>query len=348
MRTSTIDLDGAQRRAGPDPLGVLGSTARVVAAAREVTIDPGAVDAVAASLAACETVAPAWDADLHFRAEGPDGDERTAMWVLVLDALNFCFWGQGNNPAERWRVPWRDELTDGYVALVAALTRGVAEGLPLHDASWLAEVDAETVARLLRPAPGNPEIPLLDARVANLRELGAGLLALGSPTPATALIGRSEGSAIALVREVVRRFPSFDDVATWRGAEVRFYKRAQILAGDLAGALAGSPLGRFDDLDRLTAFADYKVPQVLRQLGILGYANALAERIARRELIPAGSAPEVEIRTATIWGCELLRQALAGKGRDVAAHELDWLLWTEGQALPDRAEPYHLTRTIFY
>lgn len=348
MTTTTIDLADALRRAGPDPLGVLASTARVMASAREVTIAPRALDVLATALAARESVTPAWDADLHYRAEGKDADERTAMWMLVLDALNFCFWGQGNDPKERWRVLWRDEAVDGYVALAAALKRGVAEGLPLHDASWLSTVDVEAVNRLLRPAPGHPEIPLFEARVANLRELGEGLLALGSAMPATTLIERAEGSAIALVREVVRRFPSFDDVATWQGEEVRFYKRAQILAGDLAGALAGSALARFNDLDQLTAFADYKVPQVLRQLGVLRYADALAARIARRELIPAGSASEVEIRAATIWGCELLRQALVGRGREVAAHELDWLLWTEGQALPGNAAPYHRTPTIFY
>jgi hypothetical protein len=338
----------AIRLAGPDPLAVLASTARVMTGARDVTIDREAIVGLADTLAAQDTVAPAWDAGLHYRAEGPDGDERTAMWILVLDALNFCFWGQGSNPQERWRVRWGDEEVDGYVALVAALNRGVQDGLPLHDATWLASVDATTVAHLLQPAPGHPAIPLFDARVRNVRELGAGLLALGSQAPATTLIERAEGSAIGLVREIVRRFASFNDVATWQGHEVRFYKRAQILAGDLAGALEGSPLGRFRDLHQLTAFADYKVPQVLRQLGILRYSDELAARIARREIIPAGSRAEIEIRAATVWGCELLRQALATRGRHIAAHELDWLLWTEGQALPTQAEPYHRTPTVFY
>ena len=337
----------ALRRAGTDPLGVLRSTATVMAAATEVTIDLDAVATVAGDLAASTVSPPGWDAALHHRATGPDGDERTAMWILVLDALNFCFWGQGSDPGVRWRVAWGGNLTDGYFALAAALKRAVAEGVPLHDAAWLNQVDDEDVARLLRPAQGLPEIPLFAARVGNLRELGRGLLALGD-TPATALILAAQGSATALVGEVVRRFPSFDDVATWQGAEVRFYKRAQILAGDLAGGLDGSPLGVFHDLDQLTAFADYKVPQVLRQLGVLRYSGRLATTIARRELIAAGSAPEIEIRAATIWGCELLRQALRERGRDVPAHALDWLLWTTGQSLPPDTAPYHRTPTIYY
>src|SRR5699024_3589156 len=121
-----------------------------------------------------------------------------------------------------------------------------------------------------------------------------------------------------------------------------------ILAGDLAGALADSPLGQFHDLDQLTAFADYKVPQVLRGLGILRYSNELSAKIASREHLEPGSGQEIEIRAATIWGCELLRQALASRGRDIAAHELDWMLWKQGQSLPVDTPPYHLTQTIYY
>lgn len=337
-----------------DPLHVLRSTAAVMNSASDVTIDIPVIASVAEQLAG-QVAEPVWDTALHYRAGGPEGDERTAMWLLVLDALNFCFWGQGSDPAIRWRVDWGGRLTDGYMALVAALKRGVEEGQELHRAAWLADVDEDDVQRLLRPAEGCPDIPLFGKRVQHLRELGRGLLALDSPTPATALISAANGSAITLIRDVVHRFPSFNDVATWNRAdtglpdnEVRFLKRAQILAGDLAGGLTGSPLGEFDDLDLLTAFADYKLPQVLRLLGILRYSDSLAGRIARREHLRPGSVEEIEIRAATIWGCELLCRALRDRGSAVSAHELDWLLWTMGQSVPAGTEPYHLTPTVFY
>jgi len=348
------DWASARSRITSDPLDVLKSTAAVMASASDVQIDMGMVNDVADQLSD-RTPNQEWDASLHYRATGPDGDEQTAMWILILDALNFCFWGQGTNPEQRWRVEWQENLTDGYMALVAALKRGVVERQELLSASWLANVSREGVAHLLRPAEGQETIPLFESRVQHLRELGRGLLDLRSETPATTLITSAQGSAIALVREVIHRFPSFNDVAQWpqastgfAGNEVRFFKRAQILAGDLAGGLAGSSLGAFHDLDHLTAFADYKVPQVLRQLGILHYSDALGSNIASRTHVPAGSRQEVEIRAGTIWGCELLRQALACRGKRVAAHELDWLLWEQGQSLPVHAEPYHLTPTVFY
>lgn len=349
-----LDWTKVLDQAGPDPLHILRSTAAVMSSASDVTIAADAIDEVADSLAAVDA-SPEWDIDLHYRATGPDGDERTAMWILVLDALNFCFWGAGDDPQVRWRVEWNGDLADGYVALVYALKGAVEEGVPLHDPSWLAHVEAEDVSRLLRPADGHPGIPLMPNRLINLRELGEGLLRLQDISPATRLIRNGNGSAIALIQDIVRRFPSFNDVATWNragtglpGNEVRFYKRAQILAGDLAGGLTGSPLGTFADINQLTAFADYKVPQVLRHLGILRYSPSLSNIIASRTYLPAGSPEEIEVRAGTIWGCELLRQALVERGRMVSAHELDWLLWTQGQSLPDDVAPYHRTLTKFY
>lgn len=334
-----------------DRLGVRTSCEAVVQSSQYVRIDDDAVIRLARDLQDMEA-APEWDTDLHYRAIGDNADERTAMWLLVLDTLNFCFWS--DDPDHRWRVNWRGELVDGYVALVAALTTAVETGYPVHDARWLATVSDQDVANILQPAEGHTRIPLLHERVANLRELGTALLLYGS-SPASAFISAAGGNAITLVQRIVDYLPSFNDVTTWPyattglpGNEVRFYKRAQILVGDLAGGLAGSPLGVFADLDQLTAFADYKVPQILRWLGVLVYDDALAATVDIRTRIPAGSRMEIEIRAATIVACERIVAALAGLGRTITATELDWLLWTRSQSLPGRTMPYHLTETIFY
>jgi len=163
------------------------------------------------------------------------------------------------------------------------------------------------------------------------------------------IVSAANGNGEALVAEVVRRFPSFDDVATYDGQPVKLYKRAQILISDLHGIFGGQGLGSFTDLDRLTAFADYKIPQVLREAGILVYSDALAATVDRQELIPPGDVREVEIRAATIWSCELLRQALdsPASGASLRAFEVDWLLWSDAQGRTI-SKPYHRTRTVFY
>jgi hypothetical protein len=137
-------------------------------------------------------------------------------------------------------------------------------------------------------------------------------------------------------------------VATYDSREVRFLKRAQICVADLHSAFAGQSWGAFIDLDQLTIFADYKLPQVLRYHGALVYAPELAARVDQQEELVPGSAEEVEIRAATIWACELLRRAAARLSTQApTAVEIDQWLWHLGQDASDM-QPYHRVRTVFY
>jgi len=316
-------------------LDVLESTRRVIDAARDVSIDQDAVERLAARLADRGVEAPEWRVWPHWWEDS----DRAADYVLVLDALNFCFWGE-----PRWRVEYEGRVLDGYWALAACLRHALEADVPLLDPEYLASFDEFAAAELFE---GEAEIPLLAERIANLREVGRGLLDAGGSF--AEIVRQANGSGEALVAEVVRRFPSFDDVATYDATEVRLYKRAQILVSDLHGIYGGQSLGAFSDLDRLTAFADYKIPQVLREADILVYTPALADTVDRQQLIPPGDPREVEIRASTVWGCELLRQALERRrpGPPLRAFEVDWLLWSDAQGRTI-SRPYHRTRTIFY
>jgi hypothetical protein len=137
-------------------------------------------------------------------------------------------------------------------------------------------------------------------------------------------------SAERLAQELARGMAMFDD----RG----FYKRAQIVAADLA--LAG--VASFIDLDRLTIFADNLVPHVLRCEGVLVYEESLAARIDAGELLPAGGA-EREIRACAVHACELI-SARTG----VPPRVLDHRLWNRGQAPEYKAHPRHRCRCVYY
>jgi hypothetical protein len=117
-----------------------------------------------------------------------------------------------------------------------------------------------------------------------------------------------------------------------------FYKRAQIVPSDLA--LAGA--ATFDDLDRLTIFADNLVPHVLRCDGVLVYDDELAARIDAGERLPLGGA-EREIRACAVHACELI-----SKRTSVPARCIDTWLWTRGQTPEYKARPRHRCRTVFY
>jgi hypothetical protein len=147
---------------------------------------------------------------------------------------------------------------------------------------------------------------------------------------------------------VTQSLPSFRDVAKYAGREIPFYKRAQILVADLHGAFGGRAWGEFLDMQTLTSFADYKLPQALRELGILRYDEALSARVDGELPIDSGSPEEVEIRACTVWAVELIRRELQKLGKGLRAYEIDWVLWNMAQDPILKKRPYHRTLTVYY
>lgn len=156
--------------------------------------------------------------------------------------------------------------------------------------------------------------------------------------------GRSAENLVGLLAEM----PLYRDVSRYEELLVPFYKRAQITAADLHRAFGSKGWGRFDDLDRLTLFADNLVPHVLQCEGVIVHSESLASRIDAGELLVVGSGEEVEIRAVAVEAVERLVAFLARRGRATTALELDSLLWNAGQAPQIKARPRHRARSSFY
>ncbi|MBI4785987.1 MAG: hypothetical protein HY782_02945 [Chloroflexi bacterium] len=321
-------------RARPDPLDVLKTTAFVVEHARAVKIHGDAIERAADALAEKQVTPPAWNYEYHFH----DGTPRTVNYLFLLDALNFCFWGQ-----PRWQIEYQGKTLDGYWALAAALKRAVEQKPEIADAEFLASISPQQLQEILQ---GRGEIPLFAERWRNVRELGVTLRNLWEGEAAR-LVECANHDAARLAQMIAENFSSFNDIAVYE-REVRFFKRAQILVTDLWGAFRGQDWGEFENINALTAFADYKLPQILRAWGVLRYSPALARKVDRKIQLAAGSAEEIEIRAATLWAVEFLRQALAARGRDLWSTQVDWILWEASQAKFAGIKPYHRVRTIYY
>lgn len=173
------------------------------------------------------------------------------------------------------------------------------------------------------------------------------------------LVAKANGSATRLVELIIRYLPGFRDCSIYNGYRVDLYKRAQILVGDLWAAyrrhhpasLIENSIARiydFYDIDRLTMFADYRIPQILRHYHVLNYRSDLEEKIDRLEETPSGSMEEVEIRAATVIAVERLHATLKTKNINLIVIEIDWLLWQQGEAVKDSISPHHRTKTIYY
>ena len=88
------------------------------------------------------------------------------------------------------------------------------------------------------------------------------------------------------------------------------YKRAQIFAADVWGAFKGQGYGEFGDVGSITIFADYIVPGVLQQLGVLRYSSTLANNIESNKVIGSGTEEEVELRACSIYAVEKMRDLI--------------------------------------
>jgi hypothetical protein len=255
------------------------------------------------------------DAELHL-LDAPAED--VARYVLILDAINF---GSGWFPTLR--------PPDGCESITDAMTRRLTGHAQGRGGPWTAEelrtLDASAVAEVLAQDPGHELMALYAVALGDLGQW------LGDRSALDA-VAEAGGSAAAFVRALAGGMRFFDD----RG----FLKRAQITANDLV--LAG--VASFDDIDRLTVFADNLLPHVLRLDGVLRYDPELATAVDGGRPLAAASPMEMEIRACAVHACELLAHRLG-----VPPRTLDNWLWNRGNRTPpsDPRRP-HLTRTVFY
>jgi hypothetical protein len=297
------------------PDAIRSACARVAAAARHVRVEHDAIASYARTLPAESPPAP----DL---APGAS-DEQRAAFSLQLNAVNF---GSGWFPTLR-----KPAGLSGFRTVEAGLkARGpwTAEELTRVHA-------AEAAATFGDQDPGHPLMALFAPA---LQELGEHVLAAHGGS-FLALARSGDGSAVALA-ERLARLPTWYDVSPYDGAEVPFFKRAQIAAADLH--LQGIAPAR--DIGALTLFADNLVPHVLRLDGVLAFEDELVARIDRGELIEHDSPEEVEIRACALHAVELL---VAAHGA-ITATVVDNVLWHRGGAPRYKAHPRHRARTTAY
>ena len=266
-------------------------------------------------------------------------DERLVDFFLLFNSINFCYWGK-----PKWTISFHEQPYDGAFGMMAALSRALDEGYPLLDGTFLARIREDEFRHMLC---GNVPIPLEAERYAILQETGTVLVSeFGGRWHE--VVRQAGGSAVRLVELLITHFPSWDDVTQLEGRRVAFYKRAQLAAGMVYQAFGGQGWGAFKDFGQLTVYADYKLPQVLRKLGILVYDEALSALVDSQTPIPAGSRMEIEIRAATVWAGEQIRQALAGRAPKITAAHIDFWLWETSQRKSPDDRPYHRTLTTAY
>jgi len=263
-------------------------------------------------------------------------DNEMLHFLLILNALSFCYWDK-----PKWQIEYKNQTLDGAWAMIGALVRGLEEDRRLLDFKYLQHMTLNDFGHLLR---GNVEIPLIKERYEILNYITTKLAR--SYDGQFANVIKLTKNTSSRLETIVNLFPSFQDKALYRGKKVYFYKRAQLLLSDVYYVINSFSTG----VDQITACADYKLPAVLRQMGVLKYSPKLAAKIDNQVILPAGSAEEIETRSATIWAVEYLKQAIQTRHpqQTITAHQVNDYLWLLSQDKNNYQAPYHLTKTTNY
>lgn len=282
-------------------------------------------------------------------------DDHAINFIFAIDTLNFSFWPDFNQ--KKFTIKYNGNMYTGYWSLVAAIKRAEEDGIPFTNAHYMASVTKDELANVFRSEFGS--IPLLNERVKALNEAGRVLLEKFGGT-FRSCIEQSNHDAVKLLKIVVENFTSFQDVCKIQDTTYSFLKRAQIVVADIWGCFEGKGLGYFSNIDELTMFADYRVPQTLEYFEVLSYSSDLKEKLLNSVVFPNGSKYEVEIRGCSIQAVEdlkvevlkLLNEKSASKEvTDVLnSITLDFYLWDFARGHRKEMEhlPFHRTRCIYY
>jgi len=328
----------------PKPIGspVLDSLRPVIEGSRHVRTDVARIREVARWMPYEELPVPQFS--LPF---GLDKDREQAIdFTMVSTTVNTAF--SDFKTGVKFQTEYQGQTWSDSEAMVACFKRAMDQGIKVLDGRHLARLTRDELARIFT---GNIEMPMLDEKLACLRDAGkvleqryGGFFHNFIASCSARLYDGGRG----LVDRLVAEFPRFNDVSPYRGQEVKLYKLAQLGYWALYAGLKRAGGFRIDDMASMTAFADYIVPVALRVMGILAYSPELEEKIRTRQTIPRDSEEEVEIRAHMLYATALLTEdvnALRPAELQVIIPQVDARLWLNYHATH---WPHHLTRTIMY
>jgi len=277
-------------------------------------------------------------------------EDKDVEWVFMTSALNFSFWKDDHEP--QYLVTYKGKTQNGYMSMCAAINRTLEQGIPLTDPGFYGKITEEELEKYFI-GDDNVSCPMIKQRVECLHEISKVLLDKYQGSFVNCL-KKSEGSALKLLSLVTEDFPCFNDGANYKGNKVVLHKRAQILVADLWQLFEGKGLCNFSDIDGITMFADYRVPQSLQYFGAFQYSDSLFQDLKNEKLLESGDPLEVEIRGCSIEAVERIvtkvNEKLKSEDKSVNAIQMDNFLWGFRR---EKAEemlkfPYHRVRSIYY
>lgn len=267
--------------------------------------------------------------------------EVKVSWIFVIDTLNYAFWKPTGKP--HFTVKYNGKNYTGYMSLCAAIRRALDEGVPILDPHFWVKATIDDLEKIFR-SETETKISLIDKRLETMREASNFIISKYNGSTYN-MIASVKNSAVKLVNLIANNLSSYNDRAEFHGRKVSFLKRAQIFAADIHYGFLGEndPVCHFDDIDKLTMFADYRVPQVLQYFNLIKFSDELIEFLKDNPHLEPGSEKECEIRGCSIAAVEKLKKYLSANANAVL---IDYCLWDYAKENEDKMKDIRIHKTI--
>ena len=255
--------------------------------------------------------------------------ETLVNFLLVFESIDYSFWGQ-----QKWTIETEDGLKDGSDALLYDMLKYAKK---LGNATFN-DVSFNEFRNILK---GNIEIPFLEERYKTISEINEIVNKKMSGNFYKYI--KNITSDTELFNLIINNFESFKDERIYDGKLIYFYKLAQLLTSDILH-LREEIEKITVDYSNLIGCADYKIPQVLRALGITEYDKELSYMVDNKKEIEISSKYEVEIRASQIFVLGYIKNRL----NSFKSVDINDFLFNYSKKLKNIVKPYHLCRNKNY
>ncbi len=321
---------------------LIGLCEEVARRAQHVSINTERLEAMAEGAPAHLLALPSWDGPGMFEGHAED----VITWLMTVGALNFCYFPEPDQPRWFTRVNGNEVgVDDEAFGVLAAIGTAIKNGVPFGDWSWMQQMDEHDLGPYLAPASGAGRLPMMPERLASLLDLAGARKFFGAPASVFSAAG---GSAARFVDLLTDAAPMWHDVRQYDELTLPFHKRAWLCAAMIHGRFQRDPIRRFRDPEVIPAFADYRLPQILRGSGVMTLSETLADHIDAGKPVAAHSPVEVELRAVTVAAAAMLRDRIATRIPDITMMQVDHFLWRMAVKVSDQLPPFHRTRTTDY
>lgn len=284
-----------------------------------------------------ESVSNCFSIDSNYTFKTSLSEKESILFFFLFESMNFCFWKNRN-----WIKQYKGIEFNGSEALLYLLLDIVEKNKEFLNIDHLMKIKKEDFYKMMNL---NGEYPdLLEERF-NLFHQTVEFISQKGTNFFNELY--SIKSDKILLSYIVDNIKHFQDIGEIDGVKIAFNKRANLLVRDLFNC-SKTIRKNIGHINCLNGGADYALPRIFRDAGIMVYNSDLSKIVDSRNELLHNSRMEIEIRVNTLYVLEYMKKIISKKYHiNFSSLELDNIIWRMRNTYNLKTQ-VHRTRTVCY